>query len=50
MATIYRAKVAGLAKELQEPDSRSETTEALRGLVDAIVLTRSRMGKHCGSS
>lgn len=26
-------------KALQEPDTRSEATEALRGLVDAIVLT-----------
>ena len=39
MARIYRAKVTELAKALQEPDSRSEATEALRGLVDAIVLT-----------
>ena len=39
MARIYRAKVTELARALQEPDSRSEATEALRGLVDAIVLT-----------
>jgi DNA invertase Pin-like site-specific DNA recombinase len=39
MATIYGAKVTELAKALQEPESRSEATEALRGLVDAIVLT-----------
>jgi hypothetical protein len=39
MARIYRAKVTELATALQEPDSRSEATEALRGLVDAIVLT-----------
>jgi site-specific DNA recombinase len=39
MATICRAKLTELAKALQEPDSRSEATEALRGLVDAIVLT-----------
>jgi site-specific DNA recombinase len=39
MARIYREKVSELAKALQEPDSRSEATEALRGLVDAIVLT-----------
>ena len=38
MAAIYRAKVTELARALQEPDSRSEATEALRGLVDAIVL------------
>jgi hypothetical protein len=39
MARVYRTKVSELAKALQEPDSRSEATEALRGLVDAIVLT-----------
>jgi site-specific DNA recombinase len=39
MAGIYRAKVTELARALQDPDSRSEATEALRGLVDAIVLT-----------
>jgi site-specific DNA recombinase len=39
MARIYHTKVTELAKALQEPDSRSEATEALRGLVDAIVLT-----------
>jgi hypothetical protein len=39
MARIYRAKVTELATALQEPDSRCEATEALRGLVDAIVLT-----------
>ena len=30
---------------LQEPDSRSEATEALRGLVDAIVLTPDQAGE-----
>ncbi len=39
MAAIYRIKVTELARALQEPESRSEATEALRGLVDAIVLT-----------
>jgi hypothetical protein len=39
MSAIYRAKVTELARALQEPESRSEATEALRGLVDAIVLT-----------
>ena len=39
MARIYRAKVTELAKALQEPDTRSEATDALRGLVAAIVLT-----------
>ena len=39
MARIYRTKVTELAKALQQPESRLEATEALRGLVDAIVLT-----------
>jgi site-specific DNA recombinase len=39
MARIYREKVSGLANALQDADSRSEATDALRGLVDAIVLT-----------
>jgi hypothetical protein len=39
MPRIYRTKVRELAKALQEPESRSEATEALRGLVDCIVLT-----------
>src|SRR5918996_5717206 len=34
MARIYRTKGHGLANALQEPDSRSDATEALRGLVD----------------
>jgi site-specific DNA recombinase len=39
MARIYRSKVMELARALQEPDSRADAAEALRGLVDAIVLT-----------
>ena len=39
MARIYRRKVTELATALQQPESRVEATEALRGLVDAIVLT-----------
>jgi site-specific DNA recombinase len=45
MARMYRMKVTELAKALQEPDSRSEATEALRGLVDAIVLTPDQGGE-----
>ena len=45
MARIYRTKVRELAKGLQEPESRSEATEALRGLVDAIVLTPDQSGE-----
>jgi hypothetical protein len=44
MAGIDRAKVIELARALQEPDSRSEATEALRGLVDAIVLLPDQAG------
>ena len=45
MAAIYRAKVTELARALQEPESCSEATEALRGLVDAIVLTPDQGGE-----
>jgi site-specific DNA recombinase len=45
MAAIYRARVTELARALQEPESRSEATEALRGLVDAIVLTPDKVGE-----
>lgn len=39
-----RTKVMKLASALQ-PDSRVEATEALRGLVDAIILTAAAEGK-----
>lgn len=45
MARIYRAKVTALANALQDADSRCEATEALRGLVDAIVLTPDEAGE-----
>jgi hypothetical protein len=38
LAALYREKVATLASALQNADSRSEAAEALRDLVDAIVL------------
>jgi site-specific DNA recombinase len=38
LAALYREKVSTLASALQNADSRSEAAEALRGLVDAIVL------------
>jgi site-specific DNA recombinase len=38
LAALYREKVATLASALQNADSCSEAAEALRGLVDAIVL------------
>ena len=39
MAELYRQKVTTLASALQNPQTRTEATEALRGLIDAIVLT-----------
>ena len=48
MADIYRGKVTQLAKALQEPESRPEATEALRGLVEAIVLTPDQGGETLG--
>ena len=48
MARIYRTKVTELARALQQPESRVEATEALRGLVDAIVLTPAASGEELG--
>lgn len=39
MAELYRQKVTTLAQALEHPETRTEATEALRGLIDAIVLT-----------
>ncbi len=39
MAELYRHKVTTLAQALEHPETRTEATEALRGLIDAIVLT-----------
>src|SRR6185437_10625244 len=39
MAELYRQKVTTLAQALEHPETRTEATEALRGLVDAITLT-----------
>jgi hypothetical protein len=41
MAELYRQKVTTLAQALQEPETRVEAREALRGLIDAIILTPS---------
>jgi site-specific DNA recombinase len=38
MAELYRQKVTDLAQALETPDTRTEAAEAIRGLVDAIVL------------
>jgi site-specific DNA recombinase len=39
MADLYREKVVQLARGLEFEDSRIAASEALRGLIDAIVLT-----------
>jgi len=39
MADVYREKVTQLARGLEYEESRTATAEALRGLIDAIVLT-----------
>src|SRR5258706_9882367 len=39
MADLYRQKVIALAQALEYPETRTEASEALRGLIDAIVLT-----------
>jgi hypothetical protein len=36
---LYRQKVTTLAQALEYPETRTEATEALRGLIDAIVIT-----------
>ena len=38
MAELYRQKVTTLAQALELSETRTEATEALRGLIDAIVL------------
>ena len=38
MADLYRQKVTKLAEALERPESRSEATEAIRGLIDEIRL------------
>jgi site-specific DNA recombinase len=39
VAGLYRQKVAALAQALEQPETRTEASEALRGLIDAIILT-----------
>ena len=39
MAELYRTKVSTLAQALEQSETRVEATEALRRLVDAIILT-----------
>ncbi len=42
MAELYRQKVTALAQALEHPETRTEASEALRVLIDAIVLTPDR--------
>lgn len=44
MAELYRQKVTTLAQALAHPETRTEATEALRGLIDAIVMTPAEGG------
>ena len=37
--TCTRQKITALAQALEHPETRTEASEALRGLIDAIVLT-----------
>lgn len=39
MAELYRQKVTTLAQAVERAETRTEATEALRGLLDEIVLT-----------
>ena len=41
MGELYRQEVTTLAEALERSETRTEATEALRGLFDAIVLTPS---------
>ena len=41
MDELYRQKVGTLAQALEQPQTRVEATEALRGLIGAIILTPS---------
>jgi site-specific DNA recombinase len=42
MADLYRQKVTQLARGLEREESRTQAAEALRGLIDVIVLTPDR--------
>jgi len=39
LAEVYRRKVERLEEALNEPDARAEAAEALRALIERIVLT-----------
>ncbi len=42
-ADLYREKVTQLAQGLEHDENRTAAAEALRGLIDAIVLTRTHL-------
>jgi site-specific DNA recombinase len=44
MAGLYRQQVKALAQALEHPETRLEASEAIRGLIDAIVLTPNQAG------
>ena len=44
MAELYRQKVTTLAQALERQETRTEAMEALRGLIDAIVLSPAEDG------
>ena len=44
MAGLYRQQVKALAQALEHPETRMEASEAIRGLIDAIVLTPNQAG------
>ena len=44
MSAIYHSKVSNLADALNKPDVRGEAAEALRALIDHVLLTPSAEG------
>jgi hypothetical protein len=42
MAELYRQTITDLAHALEHSDTRTEAAEAIRTLIDAIVLTERR--------
>ena len=50
MADVYRTKVAELAVALQQPETRLEASDTLRGLIEAIVLTPESPAQNAATS
>ena len=48
VAAIYGRKVERLAEALKRPDERAEAADAIRGLIERIVLTPGEGAKRCG--